>query len=113
MAKIRMTAARRKSTEPRRPSSERLKNAMAETAAQYILRSVLGREWKPNREWAGERFDLWNGRDYVAIRFHTALPLQGAERIGKRTLILNFWELEVLEEPEMVAQIIEKAVASR
>lgn len=83
------------------------------TAAQQILQEVLGREWKVDKQWAGQTWDLWNGRDYVAIRLTPGLPTQGQTFLGERTMVLHFWELEALQEPEMVAQIIEKAVLSR
>lgn len=81
------------------------------TAAAQILQDLLGWEkWKVDREWAGRTWELWNGTDYIAIRISPVLPLQGPERLGKRTLVLNFWELEVLEESELVAQIVEEGV---
>lgn len=83
------------------------------TAAQQMLQDILGREWKLDKEWAGQSWDLWNGRDYVAIRITPDPPGKGPTRVGKRTLVLYFWELEVLEELESVAQIVEQGVRSQ
>lgn len=83
------------------------------TAAQQILQEFLGREWKIGKQWAGQTWDLWNGTDYVAIRLTPGIPKIGQMALGERTMVLHFWELEALQEPELVAQIIEKAVASR
>lgn len=78
------------------------------TAAVQILQDILGWQvWRADREWGGKRYDLWNGRDFVAIQITPLPPSQGVTRVGKRTRVLNFHELTVLECPEQCAQVVE------
>lgn len=86
---------------------EQSRKRQQHSAAARILQSYLGKRWKLGREWGGRTFDLWNGQDYVAINISPLPPAQGLERMGKRTRILNFHELTVLEEPTQCAQVVE------